>query len=142
MPVRKADAVWEGTLHEGKGSMKFGSGAFDGAYTHKSRFAEETGTNPEELIGAAHAGCYSMDFAGRLGRAGFTPEQVSTTAQVHINKGDAGFAIDKIELFTEARVAGIDEAAFQEIAIQTKNGCPVSKALSSVPIEVTAKLIS
>ncbi len=141
MPVRTANAVWNGTLREGSGSMKFGSGAFDGAYSFVSRFEEGTGTNPEELIAAAHAGCYSMALSGDLGRAGFTPDHVSTQAKVHITKGDAGFSISLIELFTEAKVPGIDEPAFQEIAQKTKSGCPVSRALQAVEIVVHASLV-
>lgn len=141
MPVRTANAVWNGTLREGDGSMKFGSGAYDGAYSFDSRFEEGTGTNPEELIAAAHAGCYSMALSGDLGRAGFTPGKISTQAKVHINKGDTGFGINLIELFTEANVPGIDDATFQEIAQKTKSGCPVSKALQAVEIVVQASLV-
>lgn len=133
MPTRTADAEWTGTMQEGSGRMRFGSGAFDGAYTWSSRFAEERGTNPEELIAAAHSGCFSMAFAGNIGKAGFTPEHIETTARVHIERGDAGFSITRIELVTRARVAGIDDAAFQEIAERTKQTCPVSRALAAVP---------
>lgn len=142
MAVRTANAVWEGTLQEGKGNMELGSGAFEGAYSFSTRFEEQPGTNPEELIGAAHAGCYSMALSGGLGRAGFTPTSIATTAKVHLTKGDAGFNISKIELHTEAQVPDIDDAKFQEIAEATKSGCPVSKALASVPIELTAVLKS
>lgn len=143
MPVRKADAVWEGTLQEGKGKMKMASGAYEGQYSFSSRFEEGAGTNPEELIAAAHAGCYSMALSAGLGRAGFTPVSVSTTANVHINRLEAGFRITKIELVTEANVPGIDDAQFQEIAAATKSGCPVSVALASVPeITISAKLVS
>lgn len=142
MPVRTADAEWTGTLREGSGHMRLGGGAFDGAYSFSSRFEEGTGTNPEELIAAAHAGCFSMAFAGDLGRAGFTPERVSTSANVHLQKGDAGFSIVRIDLVAEATVPGIDEGQFQDIAEQSKRGCPVSRALAAVPeITVTAKLV-
>src|SRR3989442_3254567 len=107
MPVRKADAQWEGTLQDGKGQMRFGSGAFEGAYSFASRFEEGTGTNPEELIAAAHAGCFSMAFAAALGREGFDPRRVSTTAKVHIERVEQGFKITKSVLTTEAEVPGI-----------------------------------
>jgi lipoyl-dependent peroxiredoxin len=113
MPVRTADAQWEGTLQDGKGTMRFGSGAFEGQYSFASRFEAGTGTNPEELIGAAHAGCFSMALSGGLSRAGHPPNRVHTTAKVHLDKGDAGFRISTIELETEADVPGIDDAAFQ-----------------------------
>lgn len=142
MPVRTAEAVWEGNLQQGKGSMKFGSGAFDGQYSAASRFEEGTGTNPEELIGAAHAGCFSMALAAGLAGAGFTPERVHTTAKVHINRVDAGFKITLIELETEAKVPGIDEQTFQEKAEATKTGCPFSKALAATDIKLTAKLVN
>ena len=112
MPVRSADAQWEGALQDGKGQMRFGSGAFEGQYSFSSRFEEGTGTNPEELIAAAHAGCFSMALSGALGRAGHDPERVSTTAKVHLEKTDAGFRIPRIELVTEAVVPGMDDAAF------------------------------
>ena len=108
----------------------FGSGAFDGAYSFSSRFEEGTGTNPEELIAAAHAGCFSMALAAGLGKGGFNPESVRTTAKVHLEKQDDGFAITRIELDTEAKVPGIDNAKFQEFAENAKKGCPVSKALA------------
>lgn len=142
MPVRTADAEWTGTLQEGSGHMSFGGGAFDGAYSFSSRFEEGAGTNPEELIAAAHAGCFSMALSGDLGKAGFTPERVSTSARVHIEKGDAGFSITRIELTTEAAVPGLDQGRFQEIAEGSKKGCPVSRALAGVPeISLTAKLV-
>jgi osmotically inducible protein OsmC len=142
MPVRTADAEWTGALQDGSGHMRFGEGAFDGAYSFSSRFEEGTGTNPEELIAAAHAGCFSMKLSGDLGQAGFPPERVSTTARVHIEKGDAGFSITRIQLQTEAEVPGIDKARFQEVAEGAKKNCPVSRALASVPdIDLTAKLV-
>ena len=142
MPVRTAEAVWEGDLQGGKGNMKFGSGAFDGQYSASSRFEEGTGTNPEELIGAAHAGCFSMALAAGLARAGFKPERIQTNAKVHINRVDTGFKITLIELETEAKVPGIDEATFQEKAEATKTGCPVSQALAATDIKLTARLVS
>lgn len=140
MPVRTSDAEWNGTLREGTGTMRFGGGAFEGPYNFGSRFEEGEGTNPEELIAAAHAGCYSMALSGDLGKAGHTPTSVRTTANVHVKKGDAGFSITLIELATEAVVPGIDAEEFQKIAEGTKAGCPVSRALASVPIELTATL--
>ena len=143
MPVRQADAVWNGKLQDGNGTMKMASGAYEGQYSFSSRFEEGAGTNPEELIAAAHAGCYSMALSGGLGRAGFEPKSISTTAKVHVNKKpEGGFIINKIELITEADVPGIDDAQFQEIATATKSGCPVSVALAAVEeITVSAKLI-
>jgi lipoyl-dependent peroxiredoxin len=133
MPVRTAQAQWNGNLREGNGTMKLGSGAYNGAYSFSSRFEEGTGSNPEELIAAAHAGCYSMALAAGLTREGFAPTSVSTTAQVHIEPVEGGFGITKIDLTTEATVPGIDNAKFQQIAEATKTGCPVSKALAAVP---------
>lgn len=140
MPVRTAQAAWDGTLREGSGRMKFGGGAFDGAYSFSSRFEEGVGTNPEELIAAAHAGCFSMALSADLGRAGFTPRRVSTTARVHIERVGGGFKITRIDLDSEADVPGIDPAKFQEIAAGTKTGCPVSQALAAVEITLTARL--
>ncbi|HUG54579.1 MAG TPA: OsmC family protein [Vicinamibacteria bacterium] len=142
MAIRSAKAQWDGTLKEGKGTMALGSGAFEGAYSFSSRFENGTGTNPEELIGAAHAGCFSMALAGALGRAGFTPRRVSTSAGVHIEPVEGGFGITAIDLKTEADVPGIDAAKFQEIAEGAKKGCPVSKALAATKIDLEAKLVS
>lgn len=142
MPDRIGKAVWEGTLREGKGTVALGSGAFEGQYSFSSRFEEGVGTNPEELIGAAHAGCFSMHLSGGLTRAGFPPTRVTTTATVKLTQGEAGFRITRIELATEAEVPGIDEAAFQEAAEASKKGCPVSQALGAVEIALSAKLVS
>lgn len=132
MAVRSAEAVWKGSLKEGTGSMKMASGAYEGAYSFSSRFEEGEGTNPEELIAAAHAGCYSMALSGELGRAGYTPDEVHTTAKVHLTKGDSGFSISRVHLVTEARVPGIDNETFQQQAENAKKGCPVSRALGAV----------
>jgi osmotically inducible protein OsmC len=141
MAVRTAKAEWKGTLNEGKGTLESQTGAVKGQYSFASRFEEGVGTNPEELIAAAHAGCFSMAFAGALGRAGFTPESVRTTARVHLIKGDAGFSITKIELSTRARVPGIDAATFQEKAEGAKKGCPISRALNpSIEVVLDAEL--
>lgn len=140
MAIRTAKARWDGTLQGGKGTMALGSGAFEGAYSFASRFEEGAGTNPEELLGAAHAGCFSMALTAALGRGGFDPKSVATTARVQLLKGDAGFSITTIELACEAEVPGIDDAKFQEIANGAKTGCPVSKALAGVEIKLDAKL--
>ena len=140
MPVRKADATWDGDLKSGQGNLKVGSGAFAGKYSFTSRFEQGSGTNPEELIAAAHAGCFSMAMSAGLGKAGFAPKRVHTTANVSLEKVGEGFKITKIQLVCEAQVPGIDEKAFQEIAQKTKAGCPVSQALSATPIELEAKL--
>ncbi|MBD3367328.1 MAG: OsmC family peroxiredoxin [Candidatus Eisenbacteria bacterium] len=142
MPVRKANAVWQGRLRDGKGTMKFGSGAFEGAYSFASRFEEGDGTNPEELIGAAHAGCFSMALSLGLEQAGFTPEEISTEAKVHLDKVDDGFKITRIELTTRVKAPGIDEAAFKEQAESAKRGCPVSQALAATEIVLDAELVS
>ncbi len=141
MAIRTATAQWDGTLQDGRGTMSLGSGAFQGAYSFASRFEEGKGTNPEELIGAAHAGCFSMAFAAALGKGGFTPKRVRTAANVQLLKGDAGFSITAIDLETEAEVPGIDEAKFQEIANGAKTGCPVSRALAGTEIRLKAKLV-
>jgi lipoyl-dependent peroxiredoxin len=141
MAVRTADAQWDGSLREGKGHMRLGGGAYEGAYSFQSRFEEGQGTNPEELIAAAHSGCFSMALAGELGRAGYEPNRVSTTARVHLLKREEGFTIARIELDTEGDVPGIDEATFLEKAEAAKAGCPVSRALKGGPeITVTARL--
>jgi osmotically inducible protein OsmC len=140
MALRTAQAVWNGTLREGKGRIAFGSGAFDGAYSFSSRFEEGTGTNPEELIGAAHAGCFSMAFAAGLTKAGFPPTKVATKASVHLDKVGEGFKITTIDLETEAQVPAIDQAKFMEIAEGAKKGCPVSQALTGVTITLKATL--
>jgi len=139
MAVRKANAIWEGSLHEGNGKMKFGT--FEGPYTWSSRFEESQGTNPEELIGAAHAGCFSMALSGDLGRAGFTPKRISTSATVHLERVEGKARITKIHLETRAEVPGIDKEAFLKIAEGAKSSCPVSAALASVEITLDAQLI-
>ena len=140
MPVRSAEAVWQGNLREGEGRMKMASGAFDGRYTWSSRFEEAQGTNPEELIAAAHAGCFSMAFSGELTKAGFPPETIQTTAHVHIDRVEVGHKITTIELDTVARVPNIDETRFQELADTARRNCPVSQALAGVDIKLHARL--
>lgn len=142
MSTRTAEAVWQGSLKEGQGSMRLGTGAFEGRYTWASRFEDAAGTNPEELIAAAHAGCYSMAFSGDLGKAGFTPNRVQTQANVTIEKVDGKSTITRIHLDMQAEVPGIDEATFQQVAEGAKTGCPVSRALAAVPeITLTARLV-
>jgi len=140
MATRNANAVWTGSLKEGKGTMKFGT--FEGAYTWSSRFEDGQGTNPEELLGAAHAGCYSMALSSGLGKNGFTPKQINTQAQVTLEVIDGKSRITKIHLTTEAVVPDISDEKFQEIAAATKEGCPVSAALASTPITLTARLLT
>lgn len=141
MPVRQAEAIWKGSSREGQGTIKFGKGAFEKPYSHASRFEEGAGTNPEELLGAAHAGCFSLALASRLGRAGFEPKQIHTTANVSIEKVGEGFKITRILLETEASIPGIDAKAFQEQAEAAKSGCPVSQALAGVDISLKARLV-
>ncbi len=142
MPVRRADATWKGSLQEGNGTFQTGSGAVEGTYTFGTRFEDEPGTNPEELVGAAHAGCYSMALSGGLGRAGATDISVATTADVTIEKLEAGFTITGIHLSTRVSAAGIEDEEFQKVAAATKDACPVSRALASVPITLDAVLAS
>ncbi len=141
MAIRSAKAEWNGTIMEGAGTMALGSGAYKGPYSFKSRFEDGAGTNPEELIAAAHAGCFSMALSGQLTRAGFAPKRIATTANVQLLKQEAGFAITQIELVNESEVPGIDAAKFQELAGNAKAGCPVSKALAAVEIKLSAKLV-
>ena len=140
MPTRNAEAVWEGDLKSGKGTVKLGSGAYSGAYSFQSRFESGAGTNPEELIAAAHAGCFSMALSHALAQAGFPPRRVHTTAKVHLEKSGDGFAIPRIDLATDADVPNITPQAFQEHAEKAKAGCPVSKVLAGAQITLTARL--
>ena len=142
MPIRNASAEWRGTLKEGHGRVSLGSGAFEGAYSFGSRFEEATGTNPEELLGAAHAGCYSMALAAGLGRAGFNPTRVSTKAVVKIEKVGEGLKITRVDLHCEAEVPGLDDATFQEHAQKTKSACIISQALAAIEtITLEARLV-
>ncbi len=140
MATRNANAVWTGTLKEGKGTMKFGT--FEGAYTWSSRFEDGQGTNPEELLGAAHAGCFSMALSSNISKNGFTPKTISTQSQVTLEVIDGKSRITKIHLTTEAVVPEISDEKFQEIAASVKEGCPVSAALASTPITLTARLLA
>ncbi len=141
MPVRTAEAVWNGGLKDGKGTLKTQSGAIQGSYSFLTRFESAPGTNPEELLAAAHAGCFSMALSAGLGRAGFSPERVQTTAKVHLEKGDAGFSITRVELVTEAKVPNITPEVFQTEAAKAKEGCPVSKLFKGAEIKLEAKLV-
>jgi lipoyl-dependent peroxiredoxin len=143
MPKRKASARWDGSLTEGQGTMRMASGAYEGPYSFQSRFEEGDGTNPEELIAAAHAGCFSMALSGELGKAGHEVESVETEATVHIDKVDDGFAIKRIQLSSRVTAPGLGESEFQEAAEAAKKGCPVSQALAAVEtIELDAQLNS
>ncbi len=139
MPTRNADADWRGGLQGGKGTMAFGSGAYEGQYSFSSRFEEGTGTNPEELIAAAHAGCFSMQFSALLEAAGHVADRVATTATVHLDKDGGGFTVTRIHLVSEAEVPGIDDQAFQEVADEAKRTCPVSRLLTGAEITLDAK---
>ena len=142
MPTRTATAEWNGSLRDGDGTMNMQSGSYEGPYSFQSRFKEGEGTNPEELIGAAHAGCFSMALSGELGGRGITPESVRTEARVEVSKVEGGFAISKIDLVSRVKAPGVDESTFQEAAQAAKEGCPVSKALAGVDISLDASLES
>jgi lipoyl-dependent peroxiredoxin len=142
MPRRTASARWDGSLQEGSGTMRMASGAYEGPYSFQSRFEDGDGTNPEELIAAAHAGCFSMALSLGLGQAGHEPESIETEATVQLDKVGDGFAITHIVLRTRARVPGIDADELQQKAEAAKDGCPVSKALGGVgSIELEAELL-
>jgi lipoyl-dependent peroxiredoxin len=141
MAVRTAKAEWRGNLREGSGTLASETGAVSGKYSFSSRFEEGTGTNPEELVAAAHAGCFSMALSGNLTKAGHEPEYVRTTARVHLEKRDAGFTIVRVELVSRASVPGITKEAFQVEAEAAKKGCPISRALSaSIEVALDAAL--
>lgn len=138
---RRAEAQWTGSVTEGKGSVKLGSGAFEGAYSFNSRFGDDTkATNPEELIAAAHAGCFSMALSATLGKAGFTPTKIETKATVKLEKQGEAFVIPAIHLETEAGVPDISDEDFQNYAKSAKENCPVSKVLAGAEISLDAKL--
>jgi osmotically inducible protein OsmC len=141
MPTRKANAQWNGDLKSGNGTMTFGSGAYSGRYSFASRFEDGEGTNPEELIGAAHAGCFSMALSLELSKAGYDPKSIKTQAKVTFDVTDGGPAITGIKLIAKADVPGIENDKFQEFAHGAKEGCPVSKALAGTEISVDATLI-
>lgn len=140
MPTREGSAHWQGTLKNGRGTVRTASGAVDADLSFGSRFEEAAGTNPEELIAAAHAGCYSMALSMLLEQEGHPPETIHTRAKVTIEKKDEGFAITGIRLHTRVNAPGLDESSFRERANAAKSGCPVSKALAAVDIELDAEL--
>lgn len=140
MPTRDGHAKWEGSLADGSGTMRTGSGSLEGSYSAASRFEDGDGTNPEEVIGAAHAACFSMALANIIGSAEHQPEWVETTAKVTIKQRGGGFEISTIELETEARVPGLSDEEFQGFAETAKRECPVSKALAGPEISLAAKL--
>ena len=143
MATRNGSAEWRGDLRGGEGELTVGDGVFKGAYSFSSRFEEGEGTNPEELIAAAHAACFSMALANVMAEHGHPAESIRTTAKVHLRQGDAGPTIQQIELQTEGRVPGIDQQHFAEHAEEAKAGCPVSRALAAVDeITLDAKLVS
>jgi osmotically inducible protein OsmC len=142
MITRHSEAEWLGGLKDGSGTVKFGSGAYEGPYSFKSRFESGTGTNPEELIAAAHAGCFSMALSAALTGGGHPPTKIHTTASVKLEQAGAAFTITEIMLETEGQVPGIDDATFQTFAEEAKRGCPVSKALAGPHITLKAKFIA
>lgn len=139
MADRKATAIWEGTLKEGKGSMQFAN--YDGSFSFSSRFEDGAGTNPEELLGAAHAGCFSMDLSSRLAKAGFPAKRIETTAHIALRNIDGAPTITTSHLVTKADVPGISEEEFQKLALQASHGCPVSRSLMGIDITHDATLI-
>jgi lipoyl-dependent peroxiredoxin len=141
MATRTSEAEWQGDLKSGKGTMKLGSGAFEGQYSFNSRFADGVGTNPEELIAAAHAGCFSMALSAALTEKGHPPTKIHTSAKVFFGPVPGGIALSKVELTTEGSVPGIDAATFEEIAKGAKENCPISKALAALEITLTTKFV-
>ena len=139
--IRTAEAAWEGAFRDGKGKMKLGSGAFEGDFSYHTRMEEGPGTNPEELLAASHAGCFSMSLSRRLSAAGHPPKRILTEGRVLFERGGEGYIISRIDLRTEAEVPGIDEETFQEQAEAARQNCPVSKALAGVEIGLRAKLV-
>jgi lipoyl-dependent peroxiredoxin len=141
--VRKGSAVWNGSLKEGKGTVSTESGTLSNAqYSFATRFENGKGTNPEELIAAAHAGCFSMALSAQLGNAGVTPQSLETTASVTLEKLDTGFTVTKIHLDLTARIPGVDKAVFDKAAADAKAGCPISKLLKAAEITLTTNLLS
>jgi osmotically inducible protein OsmC len=140
MKIRKAQAVWEGSLKEGGGTVRFGDGAFESRYSWEDRFGEGVGTNPEELLAAAHAACFSMALSSQLTNAGSPPQRIETTANLHFEKLEAGWTVVKIVLDTQVRAAGLEKSAFQELSEKAKATCPISRALGAVDIELNARL--
>lgn len=141
MATRTADAEWIGNLAQGEGRVRLGAGAYLGTYNFGSRMGDGMGTSPEELLGAAHAGCFSMALALQLSNAGAVVERIHTKAKVHFDERDGGWSIWRIDLETEASVSGVSAAAFEAHAQNAKKSCPVSRALSGVDIQLEAKLL-
>lgn len=142
MTTRRAHATWQGALKDGEGRIELGSGAWAGPYSFRTRFEDEQGANPEELIGAAHAGCFAMAFAHALSQAGHRPERIEAQADVRLTQdADGGFTIDLVRLEAKGRTSEIDAGEFKRIAEQAKQSCPVSKALAGVKIEIDARLM-
>src|SRR5882762_2526715 len=140
MAKRISDAEWRGDLKDGAGTLRLSSGAFEGRYSYNARFADGPGTNPEELIAAAHAACFSMALSAALSQKGHVPTSIHTKATIQFGPVTGGFAISRIELETEGRIPGIDAATFEQVAQAAKAGCPVSKALAAVEVSLVAKL--
>jgi lipoyl-dependent peroxiredoxin len=139
--IRKASAVWKGSLKEGKGTISSESGVLSNTpYSFSTRFESAKGTNPEELIAAAHAGCFTMALSAQLGNAGITPESLETTASLTLDKLDAGWTVTKIHLDVAARIPGVDKAAFDKAAENAKAGCPISRLLKA-EITMSARLV-
>lgn len=138
--ARTATAEWKGDLMGGSGKVALGSGAYEGTYSFATRFEDKPGANPEELLGAAHAGCFSMALANSLAKAGHVATSVKTTASVHLGKDDKGFLITRIDLVVEATVPGVDDATFQDHAVNAKTGCIISRALAANEITLQATL--
>jgi osmotically inducible protein OsmC len=140
MPIRQSEGIWEGTLKNGQGKMRIGTGGFEVDYSFPSRFENGIGTNPEELLGAAHAGCYSMALSQLIAKAGYTPKNIHTRAKVHLDQSVKGLAISRMELDTTADIPDMDEQAFMDLAEKAKTNCPVSRALTGVDISLEARL--
>lgn len=140
MPTRTAHAIWDGSIQKGEGRMEVGSGTIKEPFSFGTRFESQPGTNPEELVGAAHAGCFSMAFSKTLEDAGFTPEHIETSAEVTVEKQGGGFAMTRVQLDTKAKVPGLDESRFQELVRQANEACVVSQALKGPAIDVTGEL--
>jgi osmotically inducible protein OsmC len=141
MPTRTAEAEWQGTLKEGAGTVALGSGAFKGPFSFVSRFEDGSDANPEELLGAAHAGCFTMALNNRLFQNGFAPKRVHTVAHVLLEKSESGMSVSNIHLVTEAEIPGISEEDFRAHATAAKDTCIISRALSAVPMTLEAKLV-
>jgi osmotically inducible protein OsmC len=139
MSVRNAKSEWNGTLKDGKGTMNFSN--YSGPYTFKSRFEEGTGTNPEELVGAAHSGCYSMFLAALISGEELTPESVETRATVHLGRDETGPVITTIELDCRVKCSGLSREKFQELSLEAKEKCPISRLVSPTEVKLTAKLL-